>query len=259
VTYEHYDGARSQYDLPEPGSLIAFHHKVWRVIEIRRTAESEWTDDERNRLSTYKDEYRARFAPIIVVIRPAEVTSTDVRARDHDKHWRIDGRHYGWHVYRDEHYPTCVHCNEPTPCREVLGKREAEKAVAVMSRYEDPNVCPACQEPFTRRQKTHSFPENVELPGGPPVTFHMRGKCWGDAMMYEKKIVKLNPDWTPELHCPGGVITNHNDGTYQCSAGDRCPGPATYHDGYQTCRCEPCHAVGRFGCMPLAWATRRAA
>jgi hypothetical protein len=255
--HEQYDRALGQYELPDPGSLIAFQHRVWRVIAVNRIDESEWTDDERKRVSSlYKEEFRARHAPVHIVIRPAEVTSTDVRARDHDKHHRIQGANYRWHVYQDEHYPVCAQCGEPTPCRELLGKREAERAVAIMSRYEDPNLCPQCQEPFTRRQKKHTFTENVKIPAGPPVTFHMRGECGYGAAEYERELLTLHPDRTPELHCPGW-ITNHNDGTYECTAGERCPGPAVGHEGLQACLCELCNVNGPFDCHPMAWATRR--
>jgi hypothetical protein len=257
MTYQHYDRAFRQYDLPAPGSLIVNKHKVWRVIEVNPIDEPDWTDDERTHVLRHKKAFRAANTPAHIVLRPAKVTSTDVRARDHDKHYRVQRGSLEWHVYRDEHYPICCQCGEPTPCRELLGKREAEKAIADMSRYEDPNLCPSCQEPFTRRQKTHTFTENIEIPGGPPVTYHMRGKCWG-AAEYEKKLLKLHPEMIPQLHCPGR-LTNHNDGTYECTAGERCPGPTVGHEVFQSCRCESCNAKGPFHCMPMAWATRREA
>lgn len=251
----HYNGARLSHGLPNRGDIIVHEHKVYRVVEVRLIDEIEWTKQSRQRVDGYRPDLRHRFVPAHVVVRPIEITSDDPRARDHDLHYRAPAGHC-WNVYPNEHYPVCASCNEPTPCREELGRRVAEQAVERLSRYEDPNVCPSCQEPFTARQKTVTFATNVEIPGGPDVTFHRRGKCFSGAYMYEQRLARSDPRYTPRLLCLG-TLTNHNDGTYECSQGGRCGGPQVHHDAYQTCICADCNANGPFGCHPVLTARRR--
>lgn len=259
MTYWRYDHARRQTELPQPGALIVEHHRVWRVVEVNPVAELDWTDEERKKVGLYKAEYRERYFPSHIVLRPAEVTSTDVRARDRDKHYRVQADASGqWNVYRDEHYPVCNVCGEPTPCRDRIAMREAQDAVARMSRYEDPGRCPSCEEGFTPRQKTYTFDVNIKIPAGPRVTFHRRGECGWAATQYEKELVKAYPELVSSLFC-SGTITNHNDNTYECSTGASCPGLTTHHETYQACVCAPCNAHGPFHCMPSPTATRRTA
>ena len=75
---------------------------------------------------------------------------------------------WDWYVYPDlEHYPVCACRSEPMPCRAEEARRTAEAAVQAMDRFEVANVCPACREPVTGRQKALTFSENLEVPGGP--------------------------------------------------------------------------------------------
>lgn len=116
----------------------------------------------------------------------------------------------------------------------------------------------ACAEPVTARQKCLSFSENLEVPGGPPVTFHLRSRCNYSAVKYEQRWVAADPNRRrPTLSCPGHV-TNHNDGTYDCTQLGDCPGPQARHPSYRMCRCPDCHARpwtwGR-GCSPDPKAT----
>jgi hypothetical protein len=46
-----------------------------------------------------------------------------------------------------------------------------------------------------------------------------------------------------------GHVTNHNDGTYECT-NQACPGPLADHRSYTCCKCPECHRRGRFGCIP---------
>lgn len=252
-----YTGAVAQWQTPESGAIIVINHEVLRVIEVNLVPEEDWTAEERQKVAVYKPEVQVKVSPAHLIARPIGITSDDVRARDFDRHYRVKaGAGYSWNVYPNEHYPVCSRCHEPMPCREENGRRQAEAAIEKMSRYENPAVCPVCLEPFTRRQKTHRFDENLEIPAGPAVTFHLRGGCFSGAYQYEKRLAKANPGYVPALFCPG-FVTNHNDGTYECTAGDRCGGPGLNHEGYQSCDCGPCTASGQFDCHPMAWAIRR--
>jgi hypothetical protein len=219
---------------------------------------ADWTDADHQRIKIYKPELRAQFAPAYVVLRPVEFALDDERARRHDRHYRVPAGGHSWNVFPNEHYPICASCREPTPCREERGRHEAERAIERLGRYEDPDVCPSCLEPFTHRQKAITFTSNIEIPGGPPVTFHRRGKCFSGAYQYEQSLTKADPTYAPQLLCLG-TLTNHNDGTYECSQGARCGGPHLNHDVYQACGCKSCNVHGPFGCYPPVTATRRTA
>lgn len=230
---------------PDVGDLIPHEHAVWRIVEVRDIPEA--------------DRDRYRDCPFVLTLRPATITGDDPRARDHDIHigrpkWR------SWDVYPDEHYPICACCHEPVPCRAEMAKREAERMGERLNRFSQAGVCAYCGEVIRPRQKSVTFAgDNLELPGGPPVSFHLRGKphCINGAIQYEKRWVAADPDNRPwRLYCPGSVV-NHNDGTYECSRGAACPGPHVRHDSYRACADEECHANGGFGCTPAASAVLR--
>lgn len=248
-------GTQSRYRPPEVGQYIAWQHAVWRVVEIRPLPDDRWSDHDRQALARYKREYRDRALPVHVVVRPADL-GDDIKDRNHDKHLRHrDG--VTWYVYDDEHYPVCARCREPLPCREKFGERVAGEAMARMARYETAGVCPSCGEVVTARQKSLTFPENLRIPGGPPVTYHVgRYGCRHSAAEYEKAWVAAEPNRRrATLSCPGHV-TNHGDGTYDCTELNECPGAFAIHRGYSACRCPDCHVNGFPGCMPKPNARR---
>lgn len=182
------DRAHSVSRPPESGALVAFEHAVWRVVEVRPVPEDMWTDHDRTMLRNLRPAHWATAESAVVVLRPVSNIS-GATACEEDRHLRHRwGR--SWYVYPDEHFPLCSQCGEPTPCREVLAERATERLVerelARMARFENPGVCPACGEPVTGRQKSLTFAENVEIPGGPPVTFHVgRSACFNWAAGYE--------------------------------------------------------------------------
>ena len=238
-------GTQRLYSEPKPGQFIAFDHAVWRVIEVNSIPTDLWTDEDRQRAKLRKG-----TEPRAVVLRPARITGEDPRARDHDRHF-AHRPGYTWEIYPTEHYPICAQCHEPLPCRDQEAQREAERSMKHLERYLMPGVCPCCQEPVTSRAKSRTFEENVEMPGGPPVTFHIgRSNCRYDAAAYEKRWVAVDPDnRRVELSCSGSVV-NHNDGTYECSAWVNCNGPTAFHPDYRTCDDRECRAKGAFGCHP---------
>lgn len=243
-------GTRITYDNPAPGTLIAWNHAAWRIISVERRPEDLWSEESREQVREYGD----RYSPYAVVLRPVDA-SDDPKDWGRDEH--VESRHSLWHVYDDEHYPVCAKCLEPVPCREEMAEREAAKASAHMSRYETPGTCPACEEPVTVRQRSMTFPDNMEIPGGPAVTFHVgRYGCRRSAGDYEKRWIEADPTrGRPTLSCEGHVI-NHNDSTYECTMMADCSGPAADHQSLSTCRCLDCHALGSFDCHPSPTAQR---
>jgi hypothetical protein len=242
---------------PNPGDLVAFEHAVYRVIEVNPVPQEQWTDEQRAWHAAVRADLRPRAVPVVVVARPATHRTGDARAGAHNLHLRSRNGRTEWHIYRDEHYPVCAQCGEPTPCRERLGMQEATAALERMARYEVAGICPACRTPVTERQRSLTFPDNLELPGGPPVTFHIgRAACRWTAALYEQRWVAADPDRRrTSLSCPGH-LTNHNDGTYDCTEHHECRGPLARHQGYSTCRCPSCHAGGRFSSTPRPNARR---
>lgn len=239
----------SMHHPPEPGRLVAYDHAVWRVIEVNPVPADLWTEHDHQAVRGVKPAYRNVAEPAVVVIRPVQITSDDVKARNHDKHLR----HHSfttWYVYQDEHYPVCALCGEPPPCRERMGQRFATRELDRMTRFENPGVCPACEEPVTGRQKSLTFADNMEIPAGPPVTFHLRGKCWTAAAQYEQQWVQADPTQRRATLSCAGHITNHNDGTYECTELANCSGPAAIHPSYASCDCSSCNTQGRFNCKP---------
>lgn len=233
-------GARLHFDVPAAGEIIGFAHEVWRIVEIRPLPKDRWGDAEHHYARAFKD----RRQPQAVRIRPLRLADhpDPVAARAEDRHLNAVAVR-SWYVFENEHYPVCAACLEPMPCREETGRHLAEQAVAKMGRYETAGLCPACQEPITRRQKSLTFPDNLEVPGGPPVTFHTRGRCHWAAAEYEKRWVAADPERRRHtLSCPGH-ITNHNDGTYDCTQLGDCPGPIARHPSYQRCRCPGLRAA----------------
>lgn len=232
-------GTRSLYGCPEIGAVVAFQHAVWRVMEVTDLPADQYRD---------ADRWRGKHKPMVVRLRPIRLVGhpDPVKAASEDEHY---GSLHVWHwrVFPDpEHYPVCACCAEPMPCRSEEGRETAQAAIADMSRYETAGMCPACSEVVTSRQKSIRFAENLSIPGGPPVTFHLRSACHYEASTYEKRWAAEEPGRRCTLSCPG-ALTNHNDGTYDCSEFDTCPGPTARHVSYSTCRCPSCHA------QPWTW------
>ena len=253
----HPEGATPVYtfglDALKVGALVPLDHRVFRVVEINPRDPVDWSDEDRRVVKGIKPELRDKYAPRMMVLRPI-----DAEGRDNDEHYQIGGRsRFTWHVYPDEHYPICSKCHEPVPCREQMAERISEAAGKLMGRYDLAGKCPACDEVVTRRQESVTFPDNVVVMFGPPVTFHRRRRCFRSAVAYEKRWAAADPENRQcQLSCTGN-LTNHNDGTYECTTGASCPG-VVEHRAWSVCDCHGCHARGRFGCHPPAGAVNRA-
>lgn len=232
--------------VPNIGELVALEHQVWRVIDIRERAEVDWSEADAQYMAAVVPVLRSAFRPRVMVVRPITV-SDEKTAHSQDRHYTIAGsRRYKFDVYPNEHYPICANCHEPLPCRETMAEQVASKEAAKMNRYDQPGVCPACEEVVTHRQQRYRWHENAVVIGGPPVVFHARAQCRYAAIDYENKWVAEDPaNRKARLSCTGGVV-NHNDGTYECSQGAECPGPTAHHNRLTVCGCCP----GRFGCTP---------
>ncbi|MFN2591662.1 MAG: hypothetical protein ABR532_02370 [Candidatus Dormibacteria bacterium] len=233
--------------VPAVGALVAHSHAVYRVLEIHDVPEDRWDDRDREKYLRWGDNALPRYVEVVQV-RPRPVDEKDSKFT-----LTIGGRYYGasLYVYRSEHYPVCSICDEPMPCRELHGDRILAESGRRDERYAIPGRCPSCLEIVTTRQASRTFEDNLYIPLGPPVIYHVgRAECRYSATGYEQRWVALDPENRRcVLSCPGH-LTNHNDGTYECSEWALCPGPTARHDSATVCRCPDCHARGDFGCEP---------
>lgn len=168
--------------LPEPGTLLAIDHAVWKVAEVGEPDQHEWTDVDH----TAWMQHNRR--PFVVTAYPVD--------QEHNR-WKIRGRARQmangrlsgsqFYAYPDEHYPVCASCSEPLPCRETERRRLAEQELRQAEAWQRPGVCPACGQPVTTKQDSMTFP-NVKVPGGPLLTFHIgRQACRSAARDYAKQ------------------------------------------------------------------------
>jgi hypothetical protein len=179
-----------------PGDLVPWEHDVYVITDVTVVPQDQWTEaewasaleiDERHRDGMY---LRAFPYP-----RPTFVTAEPYRpgpdadpdAGERWLRWRLFKRN-NLARYPDEHYPVCARCGEPSPCREVMAGREAKRAAERMGRFEAEGFCPACRQPVSAREGSETFTWNLEIPGGPPVTFHTRKVCIGGLVEYRRRL-----------------------------------------------------------------------
>jgi hypothetical protein len=222
-------GTRLVLKTPEPGTLVALRHMVWRVVEIR-----DYPAD-------LQDVKRPK---VHVILRPAG-RGDDVRDRDYDVSLSVSV-YMEWQVYEDGHYPACVECGEPTPCRDTMARREAEKSAsrAAAKAAKAELGCMACGEPVTTRQKSVVFDGmNLDAPTAPSPVFHLRAQCFHWAIKYERHWVPAEPGRRWRLQC-SGENRRHEDG-WECTQAADCPGADAYHRNrvwcaHQETRCLRC-------------------
>lgn len=206
------DEGRDVYNLAElsAGDVVAvdyhgFRHKPWRIYEIK-PRDDDWFD---------------------AILRP------DGAEFDFAKHNQTIGIRRRAPIYRlPEHYGLCHKCGELAPCSEVWTAEISAAHVEQDARFEVEGICPSCQEPVTRRQKSHRFEENLRVPLGPPVTYHARRMCAGGAVAYDEAVAKATGR-EPRLSC-NGHATTHLDGHKECT-NVTCPDLRVRHRGWAMC------------------------
>lgn len=205
-------------DKLEPGTLIVWERKPYRVLEVRERAHANWPD-------AYRDEWAKQnmpdpdtwsYRPRVIVMRPEE----DPKA----KPLHLQGpNNTRWYTL-PEHYPICRLCKEIPPCGHVhteavmdRARERMDKEMAIL-----PGVCHGCREPITRRQKSFTFPgPNLIRPdlGDGSAVFHTRRDCYGSLDSYDKRWAKAEPGRERLFYCPG-TITQHHDDSSECNRPD---------------------------------------
>lgn len=254
------DRTRSK-NRPESGDLIAYNHAVWRVIDV--------ADVERN--ATEAEEYAKAGRPAWLR-NPYKV---DVKWVSGAKPGWMEhypetvgtmrvSRGNTWNVYEGDRWPQCSCCGEPMPCQAELRDRQVD---AAMQRVDEmskvmPGCCWGCSSPITSRQQSVIYAgENLDLPGGPDVRFHLRLDCLTAATTYEVKWLSVDHSRRRMLTYPkcGGSLFWHADGANECSGGEaadpECQGVRSHQHGshaacyYMDGGCpRGCQRIGHPGC-----------
>lgn len=240
--------------LPEIGWLIASAHTVFRIARV------ELLDD---------GETLRVWVNHVGGVRPAEPRGHV--PPDGQYRFSVPLADAGWYVYpKTGRWPMCGCCGEPMPCRAELEDRAAKAASAkldeLMSRM--PGCCWACGEPITSRQQGVTYPgDNLDLPGGQQVRFHLRRACWSSAAAYEDRWLSEDPSRKRIItypDCPGTLVV-HADGSSECRSKTPCGGHLT-HDHGHVAACfsadknacpRGCSIVGHPGCQPSPRPLRR--
>lgn len=162
---------------PPDGLLVVHEDRVFRVVSVAGPANGDgrglwhWT------------------------LRPVHHAGPDVHFEgDEARFWRI----------LPAHHAVCAECLESVPCRRLreqwAATHAARRAKELMSIPE--GACWSCRELITVRQKLVEFPgENLFMPAGPTVTFHIgRMECRRAAMEYQKSWVAADGSRRPLLN-----------------------------------------------------------
>jgi hypothetical protein len=155
-------GAVRADGVPTLGALVADDHVVWEVASVvDLVPRADWPGTRTHRLGM-----ESRTGP--PVVRQATT-----------------GPYSAWWTYPGR-FPVCSCCGEPAPCRVQLREDTVERELARMRRFETPGQCPACGEPVRKDQPAVRFPVNLEVPLGPPVTYHVGStRCQLAAVDYQ--------------------------------------------------------------------------
>lgn len=247
------EGVQDRYrnGRPSVGDVVAYDRRAWGV---RHVSDADPTPEEQERLSHYREAYRADRSPYRLTLRRVHGAKYEHENSAGDVGLRVPvGAYNLFPRYKDGRVPLCSCCGHPWPCIEAdqqdQAEREmkrAEKAMRLM-----PGCCPACEEPVTSRQRSITFGgPNVRNPLAEGPTYHLRRKCYGAAADYEELWVAAEPGRRRSLltlRCEGTVIVHH-DGSAECFGAEESDCPSVYarHRGYSACYIQS-HGCGR-GC-----------
>ena len=221
---------------PEVGKIIGLDFRAWRVLDITDVLP----------IDPEAPEYILGVAPLLADTTQGERHIMTVR--EHPP--RMDGNTYivgggPWFDILPEHYSVCGRCGDVQPCREQWAEAQAASGMRELMRFDQPGICPACEEPITLRQKSIDLP-NVVSPLGGIITFHQRWRCLESAARYEQRVLAAQKITKLTLSCPGRLI-RHRDQTLECLDLE-CPNTAAIHHNFQQCYTRS-HGCPRLECQ----------
>lgn len=196
----------------EPGMLVVWERKPYRIIEVREKPEDLWGDQyeegfaravlawetaDPKRRGERPERATWSYRPVNVVIVPAQQPAAEPLhlKGPASKRWDV----------LPEHYAVCVACGELPPCSHEISEeridREVERSEELM--IVAPGCCLGCGEPITSRMKAVRFPgPNLWRPdfGHDSAVFHARQECSSDVARYRKQWqAKGNAEPQPSL------------------------------------------------------------
>ncbi|WP_394275211.1 hypothetical protein [Luteococcus sp.] len=146
------------------GDIIAFNHRILRVIDVGKRDDQIW---------------HIRLRPLV------QDPTWSHNPHDIEIGARTDLTCL-WRYPQDHHLPVCSDCGGPWPCQKLHIDRDIARDQQRERRYALPGICPACQEPVTTRQTRQTWPVNLyALDPAQPVTFHLRQQCIDEARRYD--------------------------------------------------------------------------
>lgn len=229
------------YGRPDPGDLIAAAHTVWRVLTVE---DLELTDDD-------TAAWISSGMPTLWTRRPYRVTFEYVGGVRPS--WAIPDRPVGrsgfdvrgggtWRRYNSNtRWPMCSCCGEPMPCRAEVQDQAVTAAVGKIEELStrQPGDCWHCGTPITKRHLAVTYDgDNLDLPIGPTVRYHLRNACRHAAEAYELRWIAADPRRERILTYPrcAGTLIVHQDGSTNCRSGTPPWGAESERDcrGYTT-------------------------
>lgn len=262
------EGTTTNYGrrVPEVGEIVAYDYRAWEVTHVRV---DDFAEDEAERASHYRPEYRDRERPYSVSLRRIHGERHDRENSRQEIGLRIRAfTHWSLEVYQDGRVPLCSCCGNPWPCITSIQQEQAARELKAAERELRlmPGCCPACEEPVTSRQRSITFGgPNVRNPLAEGPTFHLRRKCRAAAANYEEAWVTAEPGRARSLltlKCAGTVVVHH-DGSAECfgAEGSDCPSVFASHRAYTSCYMQShgcgrgCTRHGHPGCHPSNYPT----
>lgn len=215
---QHLDGQ------PELGQLMGLWYGVWEIINVYPVEDVDLTDPQRRQLAYWTGAAREKHRPFGLRLKHVSGPCLARTRRLHDGS-KVVGIRGEALMFRGhllpERYKVCSCHGDPWPCQDVdrdehttLRVRELDKLTGKMA-----GCCWSCNEPLTTRQKSVTYAgDNLDLPGGPPVRFHLRRQCWHDATRYEERWIAVDPRNERVLTWPAcnGILIVHGDGSSEC-------------------------------------------
>ena len=187
---------------PEVGDVVAMEYRAWAIVHMSDGAmTSEETADLERR---FKPGYRDQQKPYRVTLRRLHGPIHEVENDQQEVAFSVAlGAWHSWEVYPEGRVPLCSCCSHPWPCLMVTSAQDAKQQGRLLDEkmaHAQPGCCYSCGEIISHRQKSVTYPEpNVELPGFPPPTFHLRESCSPMRRYYDRKRAAAFPDAQPVI------------------------------------------------------------
>lgn len=189
-------GTKRRRDTPEVGQTIGLDRAAYIVTHASPATATEEEDDY---LKHQRADMQERRGPWNLTLRRVHGPVIYRENEFHETAIRVPAGYWqDWQVYEEDRVPLCSCCQHPWPCIMTTSAKDAKQQSAILEEKMNnakPGHCYSCGEIISTRQQFIRYPEdNVELPGFPPPSFHLRNACADGQRAYEKSRTKALPD-----------------------------------------------------------------